>query len=97
VVIIFPLDFPRPEEQSFKGASIAQHLSAEVLVGIKSLAIKHEATVFMVLNAAVAALLGRYSHSEDVVVGTPIANREQAEVAELIGFFVNTLVSADTF
>jgi len=87
-----PIDYPRPVEQSSKGASIGQRLSAEVLAGVKYLATKHEATVFMVLNAAVATLLMRYSRSEDIVVGTPVANREQAEVADLIGFFVNTLV-----
>ncbi|WP_138571471.1 condensation domain-containing protein, partial [Pseudoalteromonas piscicida] len=47
---------------------------------------------FMGLHAAFSVLLSRYSNEQDIVVGTPVANREQSEVAELIGFFVNTLV-----
>jgi non-ribosomal peptide synthetase component F len=46
----------------------------------------------MGLHAAFSVLLSRYSNETDIVVGSPIANREQAEVAGLIGFFVNTLV-----
>src|SRR5882724_10836765 len=48
--------------------------------------------MFMVLLAAYAVLLGRYCGTEDVVVGTPVANRDRAETEGLIGFFVNTLV-----
>jgi len=87
-----PLDFVRPITQSFNGISLEQRLSADVLTGLHRLATKNKSTLFMVLNAAVAALLGRYSGSEDIVVGTPIANRQQSEVAHLIGFFANSLV-----
>jgi len=91
-VIDLPIDYERPIEQSFKGASCEQNLSADILAGVNRLAAQHNATLFMVLNAAMAVILGRYSASEDVVVGTPVANREQAEVVDLLGFFVNSLV-----
>ncbi len=50
------------------------------------------ATMFMTLLAVYAVLLGRYSGQDDVVAGTPVANRNRAETEDLIGFFVNTLV-----
>ncbi|TMN46340.1 hypothetical protein CWB92_23120, partial [Pseudoalteromonas piscicida] len=50
------------------------------------------ARLFMGLHAVFSVLLARYSNEQDIVVGTPVANREQVEVAGLIGFFVNTLV-----
>ncbi|MHB1059924.1 MAG: non-ribosomal peptide synthetase, partial [Rhodanobacter sp.] len=52
----------------------------------------HEASLFMVLQAAFAALLSRYSGESDIVVGTPVAGRLHPDVEPLIGFFVNTLV-----
>ena len=57
-----------------------------------ALARRHDATLFMVLLAAFQTLLGRYAGQEDVVVGSPIANRTRAEIEPLIGFFVNSLV-----
>src|SRR5690606_36449869 len=59
---------------------------------LKALCLAQGATLFMGLHAAFVSLLSRYSNETDIVVGSPIANREQAEIAGLIGFFVNTLV-----
>jgi non-ribosomal peptide synthetase component F len=53
---------------------------------------REDATLFMTLLAAFNVLLYRYTHQEDIAVGTPIANRNHAEIEQLIGFFVNTLV-----
>src|SRR5206468_3041838 len=53
---------------------------------------EHGVTMFMVLFAAYAVLLGRWCGQDDVAAGTPVANRGQAETEALIGFFVNTLV-----
>src|SRR5262245_41640575 len=69
----------------------AQHLDRELLDGLSRLGRENEATLFMALQAAFAVLLGRYSRSRDVVVGSPIAGRTHRGTEPLIGFFVNTL------
>ncbi|KZN66281.1 non-ribosomal peptide synthetase [Pseudoalteromonas luteoviolacea] len=87
-----PLDHARPAVQNFAGQTHRQFISKELQQGLHELARKYDVTLFMVLNAAYAVLLGRYSNEDDIVVGTPVANRDQAELAPLVGFFVNTLV-----
>jgi amino acid adenylation domain-containing protein len=87
-----PTDRARPPLQSSRGASEPVTLSATVAEGLKALSREQGTTLFMTLLAAWQALLARYSGQEDIVVGTPIANRTRAELEDLIGFFVNTLV-----
>ncbi|NJR56667.1 MAG: hypothetical protein HC768_20255, partial [Acaryochloris sp. CRU_2_0] len=59
---------------------------------VKALAQRQGMTLFMALLAAFQVLLYRYSGQSDIVVGSPIANRQRAELEPLIGFFINTLV-----
>ncbi|HEX2079726.1 MAG TPA: amino acid adenylation domain-containing protein, partial [Longimicrobium sp.] len=87
-----PTDHPRPAVQTFRGAHERIELPGELLERLRTLSRSEGATLYMVLLGAFQALLSRYSGSEDVVVGSPIAGRGQSEVEELIGFFVNTLV-----
>ncbi|MBV8634310.1 MAG: amino acid adenylation domain-containing protein, partial [Burkholderiaceae bacterium] len=87
-----PLDHARPPMQSFNGAVHETQIDAGTRQALQALCETQGATLFMGLHAAFSALLARYSNETDIVVGSPIANREQAEVAGLIGFFVNTLV-----
>ncbi|HEX9939644.1 MAG TPA: condensation domain-containing protein, partial [Longimicrobium sp.] len=87
-----PTDHPRPAVQTFRGANERVELPAEVLERLRALARQEGATLYMVALAAFQALLSRYSGSDDVVVGSPIAGRGRSEVEGLIGFFVNTLV-----
>jgi amino acid adenylation domain-containing protein len=87
-----PTDRPRPALQSFRGATRSVPLPLGTGRGLHELAREHDATLFMVVLAAFQALLSRYTGQDDVVVGSPIANRNRAEVEPLIGFFVNTLV-----
>jgi len=86
-----PTDRPRPTVQRFRGASRPFDLGTEVSEGIEVLARREGATPFMVLLAAFQTLLSRLSGQDDLVVGTPIANRRLREVEGLVGFFVNTL------
>ncbi len=86
-----PTDRPRPEVQSYRGGSIRVVLDAQLCAKLKSLAKENELTLFMVLYAGWALLLSRLSGQDDVVIGTPIANRQRPEVEGLIGFFANTL------
>lgn len=87
-----PLDRPRPAEQSFEGRTFQQHLGPELRVQLNELAREHGATLFMLLESAFALLLARWSHEDDIAIGTPIAGRTHSQLEPLIGFFVNTLV-----
>jgi amino acid adenylation domain-containing protein len=87
-----PFDHPRPEVASLRGAWLRTKLSPETLDRVNVLARDEGATLFMVLLAAFEVLLHRYSGQEDLVLGTPVDTRGQAELEQLIGPFVNTLV-----
>jgi amino acid adenylation domain-containing protein len=87
-----PTDRPRPPVQSYRGAHRGRDLPASLLGGLKELGRERKATLFMVLLAAYKAFLSRYTGQQDLVVGTPIADRDRPEVAGLMGFFINTLV-----
>ena len=91
-VLQLPTDFPRVRVQTFRGAVESFSLSAKLSQQLKVLGQQHSATLFMTLLAAFKVLLFRYTGQRDLLVGTPIANRNRAELEGLIGFFVNTLV-----
>ena len=86
-----PTDHPRPAVQDFAGADLGFELDEGTSQALQTLALRHGATLHMVLLAAWGALLSRLSGQREVVIGTPVANRTRAEVEPLIGFFVNTL------
>ncbi|HEU4883028.1 MAG TPA: condensation domain-containing protein, partial [Longimicrobium sp.] len=86
-----PTDRPRPARQDHAGATVGIDLGEKLTAGLKALGQRHGTTPFMTLLAAWAALLARLSGQDDVVVGTPSANRGRAEIEGLIGFFINTL------
>jgi amino acid adenylation domain-containing protein len=90
-VLDLPADRPRPAVQDTAGALLPFDLPAEAVAGARALARSEGATPFMVLLAAFAALAYRLTGEEDVVVGTPIANRTRPELEGLVGFFDNTL------
>ncbi|HEX2094481.1 MAG TPA: amino acid adenylation domain-containing protein, partial [Longimicrobiaceae bacterium] len=90
-LIELPLDHPRPARQDFTGASVRVALDEELTAGLKALSRRRGATLFMTLTAGWAGVLSRLSGQDDVVVGTPTANRGRGEIEGLIGFFVNTL------
>ncbi|MES1241578.1 MAG: non-ribosomal peptide synthase/polyketide synthase, partial [Acidobacteriota bacterium] len=87
-----PADRPRPAVQSYRGAYESALLPAGLARALRRLALGEGATLFMVLLAGFEALLHRWSGQDDVLVGSPVANRVRAELEGLIGFFVNTLV-----
>ncbi|HYH80099.1 MAG TPA: amino acid adenylation domain-containing protein, partial [Longimicrobium sp.] len=90
-VLALPADRPRPAEQDHAGAAVGVEFDAALTAGLKALGRRHGTTPFMTLLAAWAAVLGRLSGQDDVVVGTPVANRGRPEIEGLIGFFVGTL------
>ncbi|QBJ95558.1 amino acid adenylation domain-containing protein [Rhodococcus sp. ABRD24] len=91
-VLDLPLDRPRPAIASGRGATRTVRLDADVHAGVEELARAHGATPFMVVHAALAVLLARYTGTGDIVVGTPVAGRGEAALDDLIGMFVGTLV-----
>jgi Condensation domain len=91
-ILAFPTDHPRPHLQNHRGASVAFSLSQPLSEQLRRLSQQEGTTLFMTLLAAFQVLLARYCGQEDIVVGTPIANRRHHELEGLIGFFVNTLV-----
>ncbi|MEI7257015.1 condensation domain-containing protein, partial [Dickeya dadantii] len=86
-----PTDRPRPAVQSYAGAEVAVEFDAGVLHGLKACGQRHGTTLFMTLLAGWSLLLARLSGQEDVVIGTPVANRPHRELEGIIGCFVNTL------
>ena len=91
LVLQLPADRVRPGILSHAGATVSTYLSEELSKRLRELSRQERVTLFMVLLAGFDVLLGRYSGQQDIIVGSPIANRNRAEIEPLIGFFVNTL------
>ncbi len=87
-----PTDRPRPSVQTLRGATESFELPPELAASLQQLCRREGATLFMALLAAFDIVLARYTGSTDIAVGSPVANRNRAEIEGLIGFFVNTLV-----
>ncbi len=90
-VLELPADFPRPKNQTTRGAMIQLPFPAELNKRVKQTAGQQAVTPFVLLEAAFDVLLQRYTGQEDLIVGTANANRGQQEVEKLVGFFANTL------
>ncbi|EJL94065.1 amino acid adenylation enzyme/thioester reductase family protein [Herbaspirillum sp. CF444] len=87
-----PLDYPRPPVPAFKGASVKFDIDKTLTDKLNALAQAQDATLFMVLLAAFGIQLARYTGGTDVVIGSPIAGRQNSQVESLIGLFLNTIV-----
>jgi amino acid adenylation domain-containing protein len=87
-----PLDRPRPSVQRFRAGRVPIHLTPALSESLRRLAGSQGGTLYMVLLAGFAALMHRYTGQDDFALGSPIANRNHAEIEDLIGFFVNSLV-----
>jgi amino acid adenylation domain-containing protein/FkbM family methyltransferase len=91
-ILELPTDRRRSAKRTYEAETCRTTMGAELAEGLKQLSRENAGTLYMTLLAAFAALLSRYSGRDDIVVGTPIANRQDVKVEELIGFFVNTLL-----
>ncbi len=87
-----PYDFDAPVVRSAKGDSISYKIDAEVVAKLNDICRQNDCSLYMLLLAAYNILLYRYSNQTDITVGASVANRNQAEIEELVGFFVNTVV-----
>ncbi|MFL5357704.1 amino acid adenylation domain-containing protein, partial [Archangium sp.] len=92
-----PTDRPRPAAQTYRGARQPVELGAPVVRAVRELAAREGVTPFMLLLAAFQVLLHRYSGQDDILVGTPIANRSRLETEGVFGFFANTLALRTRF
>ena len=90
-LLSLPTDHPRPARQTFNGDSLDLALPAPLVAQFNELCRSRQATLFMGLLAVLNVLFSRYSGVTDIVVGSPIANRERIETEGLIGIFINTL------
>jgi amino acid adenylation domain-containing protein len=91
-ILNLPTDRPRKPRHSFHGARVTITLPDDLTSALNEMSYRHGVTPFMTLLAAFQVLLYRYTGQEDVVVGSPVANRRRPELEGLIGFFVNSLV-----
>src|SRR6185312_5791905 len=90
-VLELPKDHERAAEPDYAGEVVGLTLGEELTAGLEELSRRQGVTLYMTLLAGWAALLGRLSGQEEVVIGTATANRGRSEIEKLIGFFVNTL------
>ncbi|WP_327699030.1 non-ribosomal peptide synthetase [Streptomyces sp. NBC_00459] len=90
--IALPADRPRPLEASYRGGMADIALDAELTAGLRELARSSNVSMFMIVQAAVAALLTRLGAGTDIPLGSPIAGRTEEVLEDLVGFFLNTLV-----
>src|ERR1700758_5324024 len=90
--LVLPTDRPYPPVADYRGASVGVDWPAGLQARVARVAREHNATSFMVVQAALAVLLAKLSASSEVAVGFPIAGRRDPALDELVGFFVNTLV-----
>ena len=86
-----PADHPRPAVMSHRGGAKAFLIGSALTDALKELGRRNSATLFMTVLGAFQILLSKYAGQDDVIVGTPVANRN-SETEDLVGFFVNTLV-----
>lgn len=91
-VLELPTDRPRPAVQRYHGQAQDVNLSVDLTHALRSLSQTEGTTLFMTLLAAFKVLLFRYSRQTDILVGTPVANRDRPETSGLIGPLFNTLV-----
>ena len=87
-----PLDRPRPPYRTINGGRHVRPWSAPRANALHALCSRHEVTLFMLLEAALAVLLARWSGETDIAIGTPVSSRTRPELAPLIGYLTNTLV-----
>jgi amino acid adenylation domain-containing protein len=91
-VLALPADRPRRGQHSSRGSRQVFALSEETSEALKKLSRQENVTLFMTLLAAFNVLLQRYAGQDDIMIGTPVANRSRVELEKLIGFFINALV-----
>ena len=86
-----PIDLPRPSVQTLKGSCRQFHFESNLAAKLREFSSKSSTDIFLILLAAYAALLFKYSKQNDIVIGVPLTNRRQNTHKESLGCFVNIL------
>jgi len=86
-----PTDFPRTAPTGRQGQVYVHQIDERLKISLKALAKKQDTTMFILLLGAFKVLMHKYAGTEDICVGSPVANRQQIELEKMIGLFVNTL------
>ncbi|OFX87038.1 MAG: hypothetical protein A2X00_10660 [Bacteroidetes bacterium GWE2_32_14] len=90
-ILNLPIDYVRPVIQSYDGATVRFALSKNETDNIKEFAEKNGLTLYMSILSVFTILLSKLSCQEDIIIGTPIAGRNHADLEQIVGMFVNTL------
>ncbi|WP_233152567.1 condensation domain-containing protein, partial [Bacillus mycoides] len=90
-ILDMPLDYTRPQQQSFAGASVYNLAGKELASKIKAFSQQNQVTEYMIFLSAAMILLEKYSRHEDIVIGSPISARTHKDTENMLGMFVNTL------
>ena len=90
-VLALPTDRPRPPVRSFRGSRFDCRIESDLVQRLQQFSLQHETTLFMTILAAWAVVLHRLSGQDDVVIGTPVANRSNPDLERIVGPFVNSL------
>ena len=96
-ILNMPLDKSRPLIKTFKGATVNKEIAGRLVSQFKNLIQEERATLFMGLTALVKILIYRYTNQSDIIIGTPVANRQHSTFEEQIGLYVNTLALRTKF
>lgn len=96
-VLELPTDKPRSPVQTYRGESHTLKLAPTLSKALTAISRQHHVTLFMTLLAAFGTMLHRYTGQQDILIGSPIAGRNRAELEQLIGFFINTVVLRTSF
>jgi amino acid adenylation domain-containing protein len=91
-MLSLPTDRPRPPVQTYNGASHSFPLSDTLTKQLRVLASTEKVTLYMIVLAAFKTLLYRYTHQEDILVGTPMLGRSRADLERIVGYLVNPTV-----
>ena len=86
-----PLDYVRPQIQSYEGASIVSAVDSQTAAGLRAIAKETGVTEYMILLAGLMVTLSKYSRQEDIIVGSPVSGRTHKDTESMLGMFVNTL------
>lgn len=90
-VLNMPLDYNRPQVQSYNGAAIVVNTGKKLFTDIKAFVKENDVTEYMVFLSAAMVLLSKYSRQTDIVIGSPISGRVHHDTEQMLGMFVNTL------
>lgn len=96
-VLQLPTDFPRPAIKTYNGNVVSDTIDIHLAGRLEELALLHNASLFMVLQTAVLALLYQYTRQNDLVIGTPVAGRHHVDLEGQIGCYVNTIALRTSF